>query len=156
MIRFRYSILLVILFVAGCSTPGSKIDVSAEIKKIRDSDRALLSAETQRDLEGVMGYIAEGAVFHPPDIPPVVGHKAIRDFYNNWFEVPYSGIVCDSDTVIISSSFDLGCLVGNSHMEFETPAGKNRLSGKYITVWRKMNDKWLCVAVSWSRNELAD
>ena len=103
-----------------------------------------------------MEYIAEGAVFHPPSTPPIIGHKAIRDFYKEWFKVPYSGTFCDSDTVIISSSCDLAYLIGNSYMEFDTPTGKNRLNGKYITVWRKINDKWLCVAVSWSGNESTD
>ena len=153
MIRFYYSTFLVILFVAGCSTNRSKIDALEEIKKIRDSDRALLSAETQRDLEGAMEYIAEGAVFHPPSTPPIIGHQAIRNFNKEWFKVQYSGIFCDSDTVIISSSYDLAYLIGNSHMAFDTPTGKNRLDGKYITVWRKVDDKWLCVAVSWSGNE---
>lgn len=156
MTRFYYSIFLIILFVAGCSTSGLKIDALEEIKKIRDADRALLSAETQRDLEGAMEYIAEGAVFHPPSMLPISGHKAIRDFYKEWFKVPYSSIFCDSDTVIISASCDLAYLIGNSYMEFDTPTGKNRLDGKYITVWKQINDKWLCVVVSWSGNESTD
>jgi len=110
-------------------------------------------AETQRDLDGAMRYIAKGAIFHPPNTPPIIGDKAIRDFYKEWFKVPYSGTLCESDTIFISSSGDLACLIGNSYMEFDAPTGKNRLDGKYTTIWRKTSDRWLCVAVSWSGNE---
>lgn len=88
-----------------------------------------------------MEYIAKEAIFHPPNNPPIIGNKAIRDFYKEWFKVPYIGIFCESDTVIISSSGDLACLIGNSYMEFDTPTGKNRLDGKYTTIWRKINGK---------------
>jgi ketosteroid isomerase-like protein len=132
------------------------IDTVGEIRKIRETDRSLLLAETQRDLVGAMRYIAKDAIFHPPGNPPVIGDEAIRDFYEEWFKVPYSGIVCESDTIGISSSGDLAYLIGNSHMEFDTPTGENRLDGKYITVWRKTSDRWLCVAVSWSGNGPAE
>lgn len=152
MIRLLAPIFLIFL-QAGCSTNGPGIDLTAEIQNIRDSDRALLQAETNRDLDGVMEYIAEGAVFQPPNSPPIIGHDAIREFYKEWFNIPYIGIYCESDTIVVSSSGDLACLIGNSYMELDKSTGKNRLDGKYITIWQKHTDRWLCIAVSWSGNE---
>jgi ketosteroid isomerase-like protein len=156
MIRLLATIILVIFLQVGCSANGPGVDLTAEIEKIRNSDRALLQAETKRDLEGVMEYLAEGAVYHPPNSPPIIGHEAIRGFYKEWFGIPYTGIHCDSDTIVVSSSGDVAYLIGDSHMELDMSTGMNRLDGKYITIWRKLSDKWLCVAVSWSGNESAN
>ncbi len=156
MIKSIDAIFIIFLFSVGCSTHQNMTDIQGEIRNIRAADRSLLRAETQRDLAGVMQYIARGAIFHPPDNPPVIGDKAIHDFYKKWFKLPYSGIFCESDTIVISSSGDLAYLIGNSFIEVETPAGKNRLDGKYTTIWQKTHDMWLCVAVSWSGNEPAE
>jgi ketosteroid isomerase-like protein len=134
----------------------ASVDLPAEIQRIRDSDRALLRAETERDLEGAMEHIAAGAVLQPPNAPPVVGTTAIRAFYREWFETPYRAIVWESDTVMTSSAGDLAYLVGKSRVELETPDGVNQFPGKYITIWRKTDGRWLCVAVSWSGNQPAE
>jgi ketosteroid isomerase-like protein len=153
MIRFENPILLFILFATACTAPGSRDDISDEIQMIRDADQALLMAEKQRDLDAVMEYIAEGAIYHPPNAPPVVGREAIRDFYLEWFKIPYLGIYRDSDSIVIAFSGELACLIGNSHIDIKTETGRERLEGKYITVWRKFEGKWFCVAVSWSGND---
>ena len=156
MIKSNYIIIIILLFSPGCSTHQNKTDIQGEIKKIRAADRSLLMAEAQRNLADVMRYIDKGAIFHLPNIPPVTGYKAILDFYKEWFKIPYSGIFCKSDTIVISSSGDLAYLVGNSYFEFDTPDGKNQVDGKYTTIWQKTHDKWLCVFVSWSGNEPAE
>jgi len=156
MIKLIKPIFIIILLSVGCSKNGNKIDTVVEIKKIREADRSLLLAETKRDLVSVMHHIAKKAIFHPPNTPPVVGDEAIRKFYNDWFKIPYSGIHCESDTIVISASGDLAYLIGNSYIEFNTATGKGQIDGKYITIWRKTNDKWVCVAVSWSGNEPID
>ncbi|MFC2084075.1 YybH family protein [Bacteroidota bacterium] len=153
MIRFSITIFIFFLFISGCSTFVSRIDEAKEIQKVRDADRALLHAENKRDLEGAMEYIAEGAVYHPPDSPPIIGHEAIRNYYVEWFKAPYIGIFCESDSIVISSSEDLAYLIGNSYIELDTPEGNIRVNGKYITIWQKSDEKWLCTAVSWSAND---
>jgi ketosteroid isomerase-like protein len=153
MIRSGIPILLLILFATACSPTRSWSPAEDEIQMIRDADQALLMAENQRDLEAVMEYVAEGAIYHPPNAPPVIGHKAIRDFYVEWFKIPYIGTYRDSDSIVMATSGELACLIGLSHIDLKTDTGNLRLEGKYITVWRKFEDKWLCVAVSWSGND---
>jgi len=150
------TVFFIIIVSVGCSTNDTDIDLAGEKKKIREADRSLLLAETKRNLDGAMRYIAQDAIFHPPNTPPVMGDKAIRDFYKEWFNIPYCGIYCESDTIFISASGDLAYLIGNSYIAFDTPTGKNRFDGKYITIWRKTSDRWLCVAVSWSGNDVSE
>jgi ketosteroid isomerase-like protein len=145
---------VVMIFLTGCSTHKTQVDFKTEIQRIRKADRALLQAESERDLEGAMELIAPEAVFQPPNASPVAGTTSIREFYCEWFETPYRAIVCESDTVIVSSSFDLAYVVGNSRIELATPNGVIRVPGKYFTIWRKIDGQWLCVGVSWSGNQM--
>jgi hypothetical protein len=55
--------------------------------------------------------------------------------------------------VVISKSSDLAYLIGNSYYELKTADRAKRIDGKYMTIWRKIENKWLCVAVSWSGNK---
>lgn len=153
MSRSSSLIFAILLFLTGCSSNVPEIDLAAQIQEIRAADRALLEAETERDLEAAMLLLSKDAVFQPPGTQPIIGHEEIREFYGKQFNIPYSGIVCESDTIIISNCSDLACLLGNSYYQFEGPDGINRLYGKYITIWQKTSDRWLCVAVSWSGNE---
>jgi len=147
--------LLIMVFVlfAHCTNNNIKIDHSAEIQKIRAADRDMLRAETERDLETAMTCFATNAVFQPPNAPPVIGQDAISEFFSKQFEIPYSGIYCESDTIVVSKSGDMAYLLGNSYYAFDTPGGSHKLDGKYITIWQKIEGKWLCVAVSWSGNK---
>jgi ketosteroid isomerase-like protein len=128
------------------------VDQETEVELIRAADRALLEAETRRDLPGAMALFAEGAIIQPPDAPPVVGREAVRAFYDDWFALPYAGIYPDSSRVAVSASGDLGYLIGYSYIEMDAAAGGGRLDGKYISLWRKVDGRWLCAGVSWSGN----
>ena len=143
---------LLILFT-GCESNDASIDLVKEKQKVIDTDKALLIAETQRDLEKTLEFIGEGAIFHPASKPPIVGREAIRSFYKEWFKIPYAEIVSKDATVLISDSGDLACLIGNSYMGFNNSDDVDRTEGKYISIWKKVNDKWLCFSVSWSGNE---
>jgi ketosteroid isomerase-like protein len=147
--------LAIVIVLSGCSTHKAQVDLTAEIQRIRAADRALLHAESERTLDGAMKLIADEAVFQPPDAPPVTGTASIRAFYREWFETPYRAIVCESDTIIVSSNCDLAHVVGNSRIELVTPDGVILVPGKYLTIWRKFDDKWFCVAASWSGNQKA-
>ena len=152
MFRLLCILLVIGLALAACASSESAGDLEAEAGLIRTADRTLLEAETRRDLEGAMVLFAEDAVLQPPDAPPVIGREAVREFYADWFGVPYVGIYSDSDRVIVSASYDLAYLIGTSHMEMDTSAGGERFDGKYISLWRKVDGRWLCVGVSWSGN----
>jgi ketosteroid isomerase-like protein len=141
------------MLTAGCSKHESETNFAQEIQEVREADRALLQAETKRDLKAAMKYFSEDAVFQPPNSPPAIGKQAIKEFYIEFFDIPYIGIYCESDTVVISKSSDLAYLIGNSYYELKTADGAKRIDGKYMTIWRKIENKWLCVAVSWSGNK---
>jgi ketosteroid isomerase-like protein len=150
--RLFWIVLTSAVVSAGCSRAEPVVDLEAEIEMVRAADRALLEAETDRDLEAAMMFFGEGAILHPPEAPPVIGLEAIRAFYEEWFGIPYTGIYSDSATVVVSSGGDLAYLIGNSHIEIDASAGGGRNEGKYVSLWRKPGGRWLCTFVSWSAN----
>ncbi len=96
----------------GCAgVKYSSVDTESIKAQIRQADLALLRAEEQRDLDGAMDYIAPDAVFQPPGYPPVVGHEAIRQFYDTqWFKLPFIEISGTPEAIAASAQ----CSVPNT------------------------------------------
>lgn len=115
------------------------------------ADSALIAAETARDLESAMNYMAPDVILQPPDMPMVVGREAVREFYAEWFALPYKSIQVRSQTVTVASSGDLAYLVGESSFNLGGPSSEERqVPGKYLGVWKKIGGKWRLAAISWS------
>ena len=74
---------VVVLVLGGCSADKARIEVPAEIQAIRDSDRALLRAETERDLEEAMKYVpTERCSSHRTPLPLSVRLRFVRSTVN--------------------------------------------------------------------------
>ena len=142
--------------LVGCadveSTPVDSQSLQAEI---READLALLRAEEQRDLDGVMEFIAPHAVFQPPGHSPIVGYEAIRVFYDTqWFKFPFIEISGTPEAIVAGSSGDLAYFDGRSQMVLEISGERTVAVGKYLGVWQKISGKWKLAAISWSANEV--
>ena len=119
---FAYVLLTVstALSVSCIGNRDASEDIEAIVEQIRQADQALLQAEEQRDLESVMAIVAPHAVLQPPGMPPIVGHEAIRRFYEQrWFTLPYVEIFGKADTIVVAASGDLAYLDGRSHLKLE-------------------------------------
>ena len=124
----------------------------AEVDKICAADKALIAAETSRDIESAMAYMAPDVILQPPDNPMVVGYEAVREFYTEWFALPYTAIQVTAQTVTVASSGDIAYLVGESSLIFVGPQEESQVPGKYLGVWRKIDDVWRLAALSWTGN----
>ncbi len=142
--------------LGGCAGfNGSSVDTESTEAEIRHADLALLRAEEQRDLDGVMDLIAPHAVFQPPGYSPIVGHAAIRRFYvTQWFKLPFIEISGTPEAIVVGSSGDLAYFDGRSQMVLEISGERTVVAGKYLGVWQKISGKWKLAAISWSGNEM--
>ena len=155
--------LVIALLVAATATLGggdsadsSSFDAESTEAQIRQADLALLRAEEQRDLEGVMAFIAPHAVFQPPGYPPIVGYDAIRKFYDTqWFKLPFIEISGTPEAIVVGSAGDLAYFDGRSQMVIEVSGERKVADGKDLGVWQKISGKWKLAAISWSANEVA-
>jgi len=155
--QLAFALLVVaIATLGGCAgNKGNSVDTETIEAQIRQADLALLRAEEQRDLDGVMDLIASHAVFQPPGYPPIVGHEAIRQFYDTqWFKLPFIEISGTPETIVVGSSGDLAYFDGRSQMVVEISGKKMVAAGKYLGVWQKISGKWKLAAISWSANEV--
>ena len=151
-----FLLVVVTATFGGCERiKGGSSDVESLEAQIRQADLALLRAEEQRDLDGVMDLIAPHAVFHPPGYSPIVGHEAIRQFYaTQWFKLPFIEISGTPEAIVVGSSGDLAYFDGRSQMVIETSGERTVAVGKYLGVWQKISGKWKLAAISWSANEV--
>jgi ketosteroid isomerase-like protein len=132
------------------------VNTEAIVEQIREADKALLRAEQQRDLDAAMAFVAPHAVFQPPGLPPIVGHEAVRRFYDQqWFTLPYVEISGEPDTVVVASSGDLAYFDGRSHLVLEISGEQVVSRGKYLGVWQRIEGQWRLAAISWTPNETA-
>jgi len=130
--------------------------VKKEIYAICAADKALLDAESSRDLELAMSYMAPDIVLQPPGRPSVMGLEAVREFYASWFSLPYRVIHVQAQSISVSSSVDLAYLVGESSIEMSGPQEGLHVPGKYLGIWRKIDREWKLSAISWSSNAVQD
>ena len=140
--------------LSGCGDINrDSIDTESIEAEIRQADSDLLRAETHRDLEGAMSFIAPHAVFHPPEHAPIVGHEAIRDFYENeWFKLPFVEMTGMPESVFVGPSGDMAYFDGRSEMVVEVSGERTVAEGKYLGVWQQISGQWKLVAISWSAN----
>jgi ketosteroid isomerase-like protein len=85
-------------------------------------------------------------------MPMVIGFEAVREFYTEWFALPYKSIQVHSQSVSVSSSGDLAFLIGESSFVLGDPKGERQVPGKYLGVWVKIKREWKLAAISWSGN----
>jgi ketosteroid isomerase-like protein len=155
--QLAFALLMVtIATLGGCAgNKVSSVDIETIKAQISQADLTLLRAEEQRDLDGVMDLIAPHAVFQPPGYPPIVGHEAIRQFYDTqWFKLPFIEISGTPETIAVGSSGDLAYFDGRSQMVVEISGKRTVAAGKYLGVWQKISGKWKLAAISWSANEV--
>ncbi len=95
MVHLRWSsLLLLVVFIAGCrpaeeaAPPSSEATVSSEADE--DAIRALLRDVEQKwnaaDLDGVLAHYADDVVLMPPDRDEIVGKDALRLFWSTFME----------------------------------------------------------------------
>ncbi len=101
------------------------------------------------DLDGVAAIYAEDAVYLPPHHETVHGRQAIREY----LKAPLSHGVCDLafDVTSIKQQGPIAWDVGTYRMTIpQNEDSKREDHGKYLTVWRRIGERWLIAADAWS------
>ncbi len=113
------------------------------IAQIRALDEAWRVAAAQRDLEGMMAIYAPDAQELLPDMPPIVGRDAIREFYRGVIqEFPRFAHQFDADEIIVAESGDLAVVRGSYRFTPDTHRPAEVQTGKFVGVWRRRDGDW--------------
>lgn len=151
MIRYILALALLGPLTVGCqarsseqsSTTRAAIDTSAERAAIQQMSAQYQAAFHAGDSKGISSLYADDAVIYPANESPVRGRVALDAYFaaNNGQPIDETLTTID---IVVSASGDMAYEVGQTM----NSAG----AGKYITIFRKVNGRWLIAADTWSHD----
>ena len=151
----RSPLLLAALSALACTSGPPKappVDVAAEAATIQKLNADGFAAEGRKDLEAMMTMVTPDILFQSAGAGEIRGTAAMRDFYSGFFKLPIASIAGGSVETVVAASGDLAYDIGWNRMQMSEPKGAPADSGKYISIWRKVDGKWKIAAVAFSSN----
>lgn len=144
----RYILPLAVLLLSGpqAQAKASTIVANADdLQKIHDVDRGMLAAIQARNTNRMTAYYAANATLMNPQTAPVTGTAAIHAAWSDIFADPNFVLEFSASETQVSGdlAFVRGTFRGAS-----SNAAKQAVSasGSYVTIFRKLNGRWLAVA----------
>ena len=135
-----------LLLVTACTTPPPPaVDLQAEVQQIRQLTQDWYDAENRKDLDAVMGFMAEGMVGEFHGMPLMEGKEAMRGVMAPMLEAMVS-ITPGPMTIVVSGDGEMAYQYGTSTAVFAGPDGEVEDPQKFLFVWRKLNGEWKAVA----------
>ena len=129
---------LVVLFALGFAACMSTAPAGDVDTVVRTQTEALDAAARAKDLERVMSYYADDAIFMPPNTPPLNGPAAIRQFWGPLLQAPN----VDLDLIVEDVQTCGDIAIDRGRYEVTQPF---KDSGKYIVIWRNRGGRWVIV-----------
>ena len=113
------------------------------IEQIRVLNEAWKAAAAQRDLEGMIAIYAPDAQELLPDMMPIVGRDAIREFYRGLIEaLPRFAHQFEAHEIIVAESGDLAVVRGSYRFTADTLRPAEVQTGKFVGIWRRRDEDW--------------
>lgn len=114
--------------------------------------REWVDVTNAKDIEKWASFLAPGAIFLPPDSPPLKDKKAITESYAELFTDERFSLDCSQETIEVSESGDLAWSTGRCAATFTDSKGlEGHGKSKWAKVWKRMpNGEWKCTLNSWS------
>ncbi len=155
MVRLASLAVLILLVCGATSGCAQRVDIAFEQATLFNRDTEWSRAAEGKDVEAVLSYVADDAIFFPPDGPMLRGKEIIRRFWSELAETPDFSFSWEATDAVVSSAGDIGytyglALVTRKDKEGDTDTERT----KYVTIWKKQsNGSWQVVANIWNSNE---
>ena len=124
---------------------------SDHVADVRARSEAVVAAEAAFDVDAAIEFWAEDAILQPAGGPQLQGKSDILDLYRQYFE---SGMIKDfsgkATHIEVSSSGDLAYEFGVNRMVLAGDEGDLLDTGKYLLVWKKIDEEWMIAALSFT------
>src|SRR5215472_8923445 len=157
---FKKPVLMVLAaLLFGVTTLGARaayVDPAtpnADVAALRAVDDAWMAAYNKGDADAVSALYADDATLMPPDVPAAQGQTAIHSF----FVTDIAASQRAGYTFSITGTSD-GAVAGSWGWASGAYAVKDKTgatvdTGKYLSVYKKVNDKWYYVRDLWSSDK---
>lgn len=146
----RWSLpILLASWLGGCASapPAPPAVDQAAIGIAIDSVSAVYNAAVAaRDTNAIVNMYADDAHLMPANAPRADGKDAVRQGWVGFLSIPGMELTSVSNTKIVSEAGDMVVDLGSFVFKFEPQPGKPITdTGKYTTVFRKVNGEWKIV-----------
>ncbi len=145
-------ILLPCLTSGGCT---QRVDIASEQATLFNRDTEWSRAAEGKDVEAILSFVADDAIFLPPDGPMLRGKEIIRRFWSELAETPDFSLSWEAADAVVSSAGDMGYTHGLVLVTRKDEEGNTDTErAKYVTIWKKQPDgSWQVVVDIWNSNE---
>lgn len=142
----KVALLLVIAGAAGCASaePGDEF-TTRDGEAIRQRSQQLATAFNAKQMDGILELYADNSVFMPPNAPSLRGREPLREFYEDLI-ARATNLTLETEDV--SGYGPLAYETGTYSLVYQDGAVRDR--GKYVFVWRRLNDVWRTEKTIWS------
>jgi uncharacterized protein (TIGR02246 family) len=149
--RVPIAIAISVAAMSASCAAAPQIDSEAETAAVRARSEAVVRAESAMDAEAAAAFFAEDAIVQPTGSPQIQGRAAILDDYRQFFNggtlKEFSGT---TSGLQVAASGDLAYEYGVNRLILAGPDGDLLDSGKYLTVWKKIDGEWYVAALSFT------
>ena len=129
------------------------VNRKAEEKAIRALDKAWSDAATRKDLRKVVAFYATDGSLVWPDTPPIHGKAAILMAWKSTMaSIPGLVLKFSPERIHVSDAGDLASDYGVVFMQQKGEAGIEKITAKYLVVWKKQKGAWKVLYDSWNYN----
>ena len=142
----RWAVFAVIVAASACGSSQSGDEFTpGDAEAIRQRSQQLATAFNGKQMDAILELYADNSVFMPPNAPVLRGREPLRGFYQD--------LIGRSTNLRLESEE----VSGHGPLAYETGTfslihqdGATRDRGKYVFIWRKLNDIWRTEKTIWS------
>ncbi len=142
----RLAFLAVIIGVSACASEERRDEFTTrDTETIRKRSQQLPTAFNAKQIDTILELYADNSVFMPPNAPLLRGREPLREFYQDLIGRTTN---LRLETEDVAGHGPLAYETGHYALNYQDGAVRDR--GKYVFIWRKMNDTWRTEKTIWS------
>ncbi len=148
--------MMIVLFVSSFIFCSCTHDIGKETAAVRARSKAVTTAEESMNIPEIMKYWAKDAIVQPAGMPQIQGKEAIIKLYHQMFGdtamklKSFTSSSINSPNISVAQSGDIAFDYGTNKFVWSTAKGELVEMGKYLIVWKKINDDWYVSAISFT------
>lgn len=136
-----------VFIIIYCSCGTAKSRSKDDEQAVRDVSKKWLELAKKHDAAGCAALFADNGVSYSMNQEPFVGSAAIKKHLDeDLAQNPKMSIDWSTEKVDVSASGDMAVEYGKFNVTDLGPNGTESDTGKYVTVYKKVNGAWKVVA----------
>jgi ketosteroid isomerase-like protein len=120
---------------------------------LRAADAKAQALVADRNAQGLLVFLEEGATNYPPNAPSASGKAAFRASFEEAFKLPgFAAAYPRPSKVVVAESGELGYTVADEEFSMSGPDGRAiKVRSRYLAVWRRQPDgSWKIIENIWN------